>query len=86
MISLINGCHDHPNYLDISGLSCGMNVTSTTAVSCSVTTSSSVSLPNDGEDGEKSNLPKSRLFLKCNDGKISVKCAGFYSTQQKWYL
>ena len=60
---------------------CGMNVTSTTAVSYSVATSSSESLPNDGEkhdgekhdgekhDGKKPNQPKRLLLLpKCNYG------------------
>ena len=44
----------------------------TTAVSCSVGTSSSESLPN---DGEKPNQPKRFLFLKSDCGKIFVKCA-----------
>ena len=54
-MSLINASRDHLNYWDISGLSCGKNMTSTTAVSCLVATSSSESLPN---DGEKPNQPK----------------------------
>ena len=42
---------------------------STTAVSCSVATSSSESLPN---DGVKANQPKRLLFSKCDYGyKIS---------------
>ena len=54
-----------------------MNVTfthaSTTAVSCSVATSSSESLPN---DGEKPNQPKRLLFPKYDYGhKISMKHA-----------
>ena len=49
-----------------------MNVTSTrastTAIICSVATSSSEFLPN---DGEKPNQPKRLLFLKCDyDHKI----------------
>ena len=48
-----------------------MNVTPTTAVSCSVATSSSESLPN---DGEKPSQPKKFLFSKCDYGKISMKC------------
>ena len=50
-------------------LSCGMNVTFTTAVSYSVATLSSQSLPNDGENA---NQPKKFLFLKCYYGMISV--------------
>ena len=49
-MSLIDKSHDRANYEDISRSSCGMNVTSTTTVSCSVATSSSESLPNDGEN------------------------------------
>ena len=48
-MSLINASRDRLNYWDIFGLSCGKNVTSTTAGSCLVATSSSKSLPNDGE-------------------------------------
>ena len=81
MMSLINGSRDHPNYQDISGLSCGMNVTSTTAVSCSVATSSSESLLN---DGEKPNQPKRFLFPEYDYGKISMSV--HFSTKQKWYL
>ena len=51
-------------------LSCGMNVTSTTAASYSVATSSSESLSN---NGEKPNQPKRSLFPECDYGKISVK-------------
>ena len=40
--------------INISGSSCGMNVASTTVVSCSVATLSSESL---SSDGEKSNQP-----------------------------
>ena len=49
-----------------------MNMTSTTAVSCSVTTLLSESLPN---DGEKPNQPKRLLFPKCDrsNGKISIQ-------------
>ena len=64
---LINGSHDHAfKLLGYSRLLCGMNVTSTIAVSCLVATSSShsESLPN---DGEKSNQPK-RFFPKCDYG------------------
>ena len=43
-----------------------------TAFSCSVATSSSESLPS---DGEKPNQPKRLLFSKCDFGKISVKHA-----------
>ena len=51
------------------------NVTSTTAVSCSVATLSSESLSNDGEE---LNQPKRLLFPKCDYGKIFVKngCSG----------
>ena len=49
-MSLIDGSHDQANYKDISKLSYGMNMTSTTAVRCSVATSSSESLPYDGEN------------------------------------
>ena len=66
-MSLINGSHDRPNYY---GLLCSMNVTSTTAVSCSVATSSSESLAN---DGEKHNQPKRLLFTKCDYGQISIQ-------------
>ena len=45
---------------------CGTNVTSTTAVSSSVATSSSESLP---KDDEKLNQPKRFSFYKCNNGK-----------------
>ena len=69
MMSLINRSGDYPNYRDISGLLCGMNVTST-AVSCSVATSSSDSLPN---DGEKCNQLRRFLFPKCNYGNTCVK-------------
>ena len=55
----------------ICGLLHGMNVTSTTAVNCSVATSLSESLPNDGEE---QNQLKRLLFLKCDYGKISMKC------------
>ena len=48
-MSLINGSRDRPNHYDIFGLSCGMNMTSTTVVGYSVATSSLESLPNDGE-------------------------------------
>ena len=51
-------------------LSCGMNVTSTTAVSYSVATSSSESLSN---NGEKPNQPKRSLFPECDYGKVSMK-------------
>ena len=78
-MSLINGSRDHPNCWDISGLSYGMNVTSTSAVSYSVATSSLESLPN---DGEKPNQPKRFLFPKCDHLKISMKHVHF-STQQK---
>ena len=47
--------------------------TSTTAVRCSVATSSSESLPN---DGEKPNQPKKLLFLKYDyDGHKTFKCS-----------
>ena len=49
-MSLLDGSHDRANYKDISKSSCGMNMTSTTAVGCSVATSSSESLPSDGEN------------------------------------
>ena len=49
-----------------------MKVTSTTAYCCSVATSSSESLPN---DGEKPNQPKRFLFPKCDYGIISIKSA-----------
>ena len=49
---------------------------STTAVSYLVVTSSSESLPN---DGEKSNQPKRFLFQKCDYGKIYTKGALFQS-------
>ena len=46
---------------------------STTAVSCSVATSSSESLPNDGENP---NQPKRLLFSKCDSGSnITMKRA-----------
>ena len=65
--------HDYPNY-DISVSLCGMNVKSTrvptTAVSCSVVTSSSESLPN---DGEKPNQPKRPLFPKWDYGHALSK-------------
>ena len=51
------------------------------AVSCSVVTSSSGSLPNDGES------PRA-LFPKCNYGKISVKRAFSLvpgTQQNEWY-
>ena len=81
-MSLINGSHDFPNCLDISRSLYGMYVKSTTAVSCSVTTSSLEFLPN---DSEKPNQPKRLLFPKCNYGKISVKPAPIqFSTQLKW--
>ena len=80
-MSMINGSHDFPNYLDISRSLCGMHVKSTTAVSCSLTTSSLESLPN---DSEKPNQPKRLLFPKCNYGKISVKTACIqYSIKHK---
>ena len=47
----------------INRLLCGVNVTSTTAVSQSVASSSSDFLP---DDGEKPNQPKRFLFLKKN--------------------
>ena len=50
-------------------LSCGMNVIFTTAVSYSVATLSSQSLPNDGKNA---NQPKRFLFPKCDYGKISM--------------
>ena len=82
-MSLINGSHDFPNYLDTSRSLCGMHVKSTTAVSCSVTTLSLESLPN---DSEKPNQPKRLLFPKCNYDKISVKPVRIqFSTQVKWY-
>ena len=82
-MSLINGSHDFLNYLDISSSLCGMHVKSTTAVSCSVTTSSLESLLN---DSEKPNQPKRFLFPKCDYGKISVKPVHIqFSNQQKWY-
>ena len=82
-MSLINGSDDFPNDLDISRSLCGMHVKSTTAVSCSVTTSSLESLPN---DSEKPNQPKRHLCPKCDYGKISVKPACIqFSTQLKWY-
>ena len=57
-----------------------MNVTSTcastTAVSCSVATSSSESLPN---NGEKPNQPKKLLFLKYDYGGRKTKvCIHLY--------
>ena len=55
-----------------------MNVTSITAVSCSVATSSLESLP---YDVEKSNQPERLLFLKCGYGKISVKHAFLHSSK-----
>ena len=55
-----------------------MNVTSITAVSCSVATSSLESLPC---DGEKSNQPERLLFLKYGYGKISVKHAFLHSAE-----
>ena len=59
---------------------------STTAVSYSIATSSSESLPN---DGEKPNQLKRLLFLKCDYGRIkfpSVKLAFTLGPdQQKWY-
>ena len=56
-----------------------MNVTSTTAVSCSVGSSSSESLPN---DGEKPNHLKRFLFPICGNGKIFIKHAfGHYSSR-----
>ena len=78
---LINASHDLPNYYDISGLMCGKNGISTTAVCCLVATSSSECLPN---DGEKPNQPKRLLLPKCGYGKVSVKrCVQRFSTQQK---
>ena len=64
-----------------------MNVTSTcastTAVSCSVATSSLEALSN---DGEKPNQPKRLLLPKCDYGqKISIKRTVQLSTQQKCY-
>ena len=64
-MSLINGSRDRPNHWDISGLSCDMNATSTTAHGYSVATSSSESLLN---DCEKPNQPKKLLFPKCDYG------------------
>ena len=64
-MSLINASRDCPNHWDISGLSCDMNMTSTTADGYSVATSSSESLLN---DCEKPNQPKKLLFLKCDYG------------------
>ena len=49
-MSLIDKSHDRANYEDISRSLCGMNMTSTTAVICSVATSSSESLPYDGKN------------------------------------
>ena len=46
------------------------NVTSATAASYSVATSSPESLPN---DDKKPNQPKKRLLPKCDYGKVSVK-------------
>ena len=60
-----NGSRGSPNHYDISRLSCGMNVTSTTAVGYSVATSSSESLLN---DCEKPNQPKKLVFPKCDYG------------------
>ena len=54
------------------GLLCDMNVISTTIISCSVATSSSESLPNDGEKAQSVNQ---FLFPKCDYDKISVKPA-----------
>ena len=48
-------------------MSVAQNVTSTAAVSCSVTTLSSESLSNDGEN---LNQPKRFSFWKCDNGKI----------------
>ena len=48
-----------------------MNVTSTTALSCSVATLSSESLPN---DDEKPNQPKKFLIPNCDYGKICEAC------------
>ena len=47
------------------------NVTSTAEVNCSVATSLSESLPN---NGEKPNQPKRPLFPKYDYGKIFMKC------------
>ena len=63
-----------------------MNVKSThiptTAVNCSVATSSSESLPN---DGEKLNQSKKPLFLKWDSGREILSCKACIqsSSQQK---
>ena len=81
-MSLIDKSHDHANYEDISRSSCGMNMTSTTTVSCSVATSSSESLPN---DGEKPNQPK-RLISEKQLWPLDFHEASIqFSTQHKWY-
>ena len=56
-----------------------MNVTSITAVSCSVATLSSESLPN---DGEKPNLSNSLLFSKYGYGKTTMKHVAFIALKR----
>ena len=65
MMSFINGSRDSRYHQDISGLSCGMNMTSTTAVGYSVATLSPESLLT---DDEKPNQSKKLLLPKYNYG------------------
>ena len=71
-MSFINGSCDHPDYQIIVW----HELTSTTAVSYSVATSSSESLSN---NGEKPNQPKRSLFPECDYGEISVKHEVIYA-------